>query len=500
MIEDGGQIAVAEPACDRGQAQRLVDTVSADNGGELDRAGHLRPDPLRSGGGGLGQPPGRARTEVQECFLSRRPGARPGLARSVAWWVMRVMLAGDPRAARRGQGVAGNLGQPAAGAGDDDQLAAVHPAPDPVPDMTGRGGVPHRPEPDRLILVHQPFLAQRQHIRLARQRMQMLALGGQPLDGDCGAFPVHPAVDPLAPRRARVLQLAEAGILGGQVHQCRHQVRFGDLHRRLGAAFGLGIERPACLHGGAVVPAQRDHVRVADRDPGDMLDGHGPGVIGEQIGRDAADDLQCTVQARGQAPERLVPRRQHHPEPGPGQPAAEQLRPAAADLRALAPVPLQPHPRLGDPRPVSPPVPGPPHGLGLGDHPPGAALRARISHRGQPAVHHISADLPAAAIHQLLNLAGELIRRPRPARGRSRVMTSLPQRHVSQDGLAVGTGQLRRRVRAAGQVIRLQNFHDLPARLSHGSLRAGGCEADTSNPPTPEGSLASGHAGHREIR
>jgi hypothetical protein len=38
--------------------------------------------------------------------------------------------------------------------------------------MAGRGGAPHRGEPDRLIVVDQPLLAQGQHIRLGRQEMQ----------------------------------------------------------------------------------------------------------------------------------------------------------------------------------------------------------------------------------------------------------------------------------------------------------------------------------------
>lgn len=65
--------------------------------------------------------------------------------------------------------------------------------------MAGRGGVAHRPEPGRLILVHQALLAQRERIRIRRQRMQMLPLGGQPLLGDRRAFPLDPAVDPPAP-------------------------------------------------------------------------------------------------------------------------------------------------------------------------------------------------------------------------------------------------------------------------------------------------------------
>ena len=39
------------------------------------------------------------------------------------------------------------------------------------------------------------------------------------------------------------------------------------------AALGLRVERPAGLHRAAVVPAQRHHLRVPHRHPGDVLDG-----------------------------------------------------------------------------------------------------------------------------------------------------------------------------------------------------------------------------------
>ena len=102
MIQDGGQVIVAEPARDRGQPERLIHGRSAGDGGELDRAGHLGPDPLRPGGGGFGQPPGRARAQAQERFLGCRPRPRPGLARAVPGRVAGVMLIDDPRAARSG--------------------------------------------------------------------------------------------------------------------------------------------------------------------------------------------------------------------------------------------------------------------------------------------------------------------------------------------------------------------------------------------------------------
>ena len=83
------------------------------------------------------------------------------------------------------------------------------------------------------------------------------------------------------------------------------------------------------------MPAERHRGRVADRDPGDMLDGHGLLVVGQQVGRDPAEAAQRDVdrgQHRGLG---LVQQRQHHPEPGPGQPQAEQDRGRPADPRAV---------------------------------------------------------------------------------------------------------------------------------------------------------------------
>ena len=77
---------------------------------------------------------------------------------------------------------------------------------------------------------------------------------------------------------------------------------------------------------------------------------------------------------------------------------------------------------------------------------------------------------------------------PRPPRGHGRVGPASRCATYRSTVLRIGAGQLRRRVRAAGQVKRLQNLHDLPARLGHGPSGPDECEADTSNPSTPGGS------------
>jgi|HubBroStandDraft_4_1064222.scaffolds.fasta_scaffold244032_2 hypothetical protein len=57
----------------------------------------------------------------------------------------------------------------------------------------------------------------------------------------------------------------------------------------------------------------------------------------------------------------------------------------------------------------------------------------------------------------------------------------LPQRHIPGHGPAVSSGQLRRRMRAARQVICLENFRDIPARLGHDPSRTMG---EKQTPPT----------------
>ena len=147
-------------------------TGGAQERGELDRAGHLRPDP--------GVPVAAASTS-QAGRRRRSPGTSAsawvrGLGRGgrgpVPARVVRVVRVDDPRVARRGQAVPGDLGRARAGPGDDDQLLTGDPAPDPGARVAGRGGVAHRPEPDGLVVVDQPFLAQRRRMRLVRQRVQ----------------------------------------------------------------------------------------------------------------------------------------------------------------------------------------------------------------------------------------------------------------------------------------------------------------------------------------
>ena len=69
---DGQQVTIGEPAGQRRGAQRGIDGGRPGQRGQLDRLGHLRPDPGRARGGGLGQPGPGAVADRQERFLSGR--------------------------------------------------------------------------------------------------------------------------------------------------------------------------------------------------------------------------------------------------------------------------------------------------------------------------------------------------------------------------------------------------------------------------------------------
>ena len=393
----------------------------------------------------------RSRTKLEEGFLFGGAGPWPGLTWPIGARMIRVVLIGDARAARGRQRMPGDLGQAPAGAGHDDQFLAVHPAPHPLTDMPGRGGIPYRPEPDRLIVINQAFLAKRDGVRLGRQPVQMFAFDPQPVRWDCVSLPMDAGVDLRAPLRACPLQLGERAVLAAQVRRGGHQIRLGDLHRGLGSALGFGIVGDTRFDLAAVVAAEFDHLRVPHRHPGDVLDGDGLGVVTQQIRRRPAEPPQRGVDAGHQRAEGLVPGRDHHPEPRPGQPRTKQLRTPATHPRSFAPVELQPHPRLGHPRPIHPAAARLPRRLDLGDRPPSRPLRPAIPHRGQPLVHLVGPDMGVTAVHPLLHLGQERIHRPPPDRTGERVPASVPHRHIPGDGLGVTAGQLRRRPRATGQ-------------------------------------------------
>ena len=119
VVQDRAEVVFVEAAGRGGQTQRLVNLCRTEDGGELDRAGHLGPDPGGAGGGGLDQPLVRPVADGQEVGLGLgvRPGS--GWAGMVAAGMVRVVLVEDARVSRGGQRVPGDL-DGAGGAHRDD--------------------------------------------------------------------------------------------------------------------------------------------------------------------------------------------------------------------------------------------------------------------------------------------------------------------------------------------------------------------------------------------
>jgi hypothetical protein len=150
-----------------------------------------------------------------------------------------------------------------------------------------------------------------------------------------------------------------------------------------------------------------------------MLDRDGLLVVGQRIRRGPTQPPQRGVQAGHQGAQLAVQGRQHHPEPRPRQPRAEQQRrtwPAVGSEhdRCSTPVELQPQPRLGDPRPILTTPPGLPRLLGFGDRAAGGPLVTGEPQPLQPLMHHIGPDRAVGPVHPLLDLGQERVDDLRP--------------------------------------------------------------------------------------
>jgi len=468
VLDDRGQVGLGEAPGQGGHAQGPVDRGGADEGGQLDGARHLGTDARHPGRTGLPQPALGSVAQGQEGSLSVVGRPQWPLLGAVAGLMVGIVLIDDARLARSRQPVAGDLGQALGTSGHDDQLLARHPAPHLVSDVALGRGVAHRAPADRLVVAHQAGLAQRRGVGLGGQHVQPGPLLGQHLRRRPVRLGVGPDVDPLAELRTGRLQGGKVGILLAQVGRGRHQVGLGHPHRRLHPALGLGVIGHAALHHHPVVAAGGHHLRVAHGQARHPVDGDRALVVAEQVGGGAAELGEGGVDAGQQGAQRAVPGGQHHPEAAPGQPGAEQQRRPAPHRRALAPVELQPHSRLGHPRPIGAAAAGEPRRLGLGHGPASGALVADEAHGQQVLMDHVGADVALGALDELLDLLHEGIDDALPTQGGDGDEPGVAPAHVELDGLGVAAGQTAGGFGAAGQVKRFEDLHDLPVRLRHG--------------------------------
>ena len=170
------------------------------------------------------------------------------------------------------------------------------------------------------------------------------------------------------------------------------------------AALGLRIRRHTRRDRDPVVAADRNDLRMAHSDPSDVIDRDRALVVGQPIRRRAAEGSHRPIHTGDHRRQPAIPARHHHPEPRPRQPRTEQIRSSSGDDRARAPVPLRPHPRLGDPRPIHPPPTTAMVGLHLRHRPAHRAVRTLEPQRLQLVKGPVGADLGVRPLDPLLDL------------------------------------------------------------------------------------------------
>jgi hypothetical protein len=122
-------------------------------------------------------------------------------------------------------------------------------------------------------------------------------------------------IDHLPERLTRRLQLREGLVVGEQVGVFGHQVGLGEFDRGLRTALRSWVGRFTGVHRDPVMASEPDDLRVADRDPRDMVEGDSFLVVSQQIRRCPTEAAQRHVQRGEHTRCGLVPQRQHHPEP-----------------------------------------------------------------------------------------------------------------------------------------------------------------------------------------
>jgi hypothetical protein len=114
---------------------------------------------------------------------------------------------------------------------------------------------------------------------------------------------------------------------------------------------------------------------------------------------------------------------------------------------------------------VHPNPAGPVRRLDLGDRAAGGPLRPGVAEREQLLVSPVGADLPLAAFDPLLELREVLVDQLRTSRRSVAEAAGLTQLHVTGDGVVRAIRELGGVAVGPGQVVGIQNFHDLLGRL-----------------------------------
>lgn len=110
-------------------------------------------------------------------------------------------------------------------------------------------------------------------------------------------------------------------------------------------------------------------------------------------------------------------------------------------------------------------MPSPIRALDGGDRTAGGPLRTGIPQGEQLLVGHISTDLPEAVFDPLLDLGQVLIDQLRTGHRLIELAAGSPSFDIVLDGVVGAAGQLAGITQRPGQVVGIQDFHDLLGRL-----------------------------------
>jgi hypothetical protein len=134
-------------------------------------------------------------------------------------------------------------------------------------------------------------------MREVRDGVQARAFFGEHLVRDAAGGAVHAGVDLGHERSTGGVDVGEGGVLREQVRLGGDDVCFGEFDGVFHPAFRCRVRGLAGQHRDAVIPPERHYLSVADRDARDVAGGDGLLVVGEQVGRGAAEDPEHPVQA-----------------------------------------------------------------------------------------------------------------------------------------------------------------------------------------------------------
>jgi hypothetical protein len=310
--------------------------------------------------------------------------------------VAREVAVVDRGASRCGAAVAGDFDRaPVVKCTDHDFIGAVVMTdPHTLTQQRCRDGVLTMLEGDHGGVVGDPTChAQRRGMREIGHPVQAGAFLVEHLGGTATSGAVHAGIDLGHERRTCCFQVGEGAVVRQQVRLGGNEIGFGEFDGVLHPTFGRRVGRLAGQHADTVVAPERDGRAVAHRDPGDVSGGHGLFIVGEQVGRCAAQDAKDPVQSREDAGRTPIPQRNHDPVSAPRQPRHQKHDLAPRHDRAIGEVVLQPQAGFGDPGSVHSCIAQSPLRFDFSQRTAGGSVGSGVSQPQESFVGFVAADL-----------------------------------------------------------------------------------------------------------